>query len=61
MSIVMKAFNATDAKDIDAIGALLHDDFVYFNDYEMHSREDYLVALDELSSPLYSPIHFCIL
>ena len=47
MSIVMKAFNATDAKDIDAIAAILHDDFVYFNDYEMHSREDYLVALAE--------------
>ena len=35
MSVVMKVFNAMDAKDIVAVEETLHDDFVYFDDYEI--------------------------
>lgn len=47
MSVVMKAFNAMDAKDIDTIAAILHGDFVYFDDFEMRNRDDWLDGIKE--------------
>ena len=47
MSVVMKVFNAMDAKDIVAIEETLHDDFVYFHDYEMPTRKELLKGLQE--------------
>ena len=45
--MVMKVFNAMDAKSIDADEETLHDDFVYFDDYEMRTREQWLKGLQE--------------
>ena len=47
MSVVMKVFNALDAKDIVAVEETLHDDFVYFDDYEMRTREQWLEGLQD--------------
>ena len=47
MSVVMKVFNAIDAKDIVAVEETSHDDFVYFDDYEMRTREQWLEGLED--------------
>jgi hypothetical protein len=43
----MKVFNAMDAKDIVVVKETLRDDFVYFDDYEMCTREEWLKGLQE--------------
>ena len=47
MSVVMKVFHAMNAKDIVAVEETLHDDFVYFDDYEIRTRDAWLKGLQE--------------
>ena len=47
MSVVMKVFHAMNAKDIVAVEETLHDDFVYFDDYEIRTRDEWLKGLQE--------------
>ena len=47
MSLVMKVFHAMNTKDIVAVEETLHDDFVYFDDYEMRTRDEWLKGLQE--------------
>ena len=42
MSVVIKMFNALDAHNLDAIADYLHDKFMYFSDYEVKNKEDWL-------------------
>ena len=42
MSVVIKMFNALDAHNLDAIADYLHDEFMYFSDYEVKNKEDWL-------------------
>ena len=35
-------FNALDAHNLDAIADYLHDEFIYFSDYELKNKEDWL-------------------
>jgi hypothetical protein len=51
MSVVMKVFNAMDAKDIVAVEETLHDDFVYFDDYEMRTANSGLKACKTFGRP----------
>ena len=43
----MKVFNAMDTKDIVAVEETLHDDLVYFDDYEMRTRQEWFKGLKE--------------
>ena len=36
-------FNALDAHNLDAIADYLHDEFIYFSDYEVKNKEDWLL------------------
>ena len=42
MSVVIKMFNALDAHNLDAIADYLHEEFMYFSDYEVKNKEDWL-------------------
>ena len=42
MSVVIKMFNDRDAYNLDAIADYLHDEFMYFSDYEVKNKEDWL-------------------
>ena len=47
MSVFMKVFHAMNAKDIVAVEETLHDDFVYFDNYEIRTRDEWLKGLQE--------------
>ena len=42
MSVVVKVFNAIDEHNLEALSELIHDDFVYFHDYEMRTKKDWI-------------------
>ena len=47
MSVVVKVFNAIDEHNLEALSELIHDDFVYFHDYEMRTKKDWLDGVRE--------------
>ena len=47
MSVVVKVFNAIDEHDLEALSELIHDDFVYFHDYEIRTKKDWLDGVRE--------------
>ena len=44
MSIVIKMFNAIDAQDLNAMAEIMHEEFMYLNDYEIRNKEDWAVT-----------------
>ena len=42
MSVVIKMFNAIDSQDLDAMAEIMHEEFMYLNDYEIRNKEDWL-------------------
>ena len=42
MSVVIKMFNAIHAQELDAMAEIMHEEFMYLNDYEIRSKENWL-------------------
>ena len=47
MSVVIKMFNAIDAQELDARAEIMHEEFMYLNDYEIRNKE---IWLEEMHS-----------
>ena len=58
MSVVVKVFNAIDEHNLEALSELIHDDFVYFHDYEMRTKKDWLDGVRE-GLEMEETSHFC--
>ena len=64
MSFAIRASNAFDSRDIDAIADLMHEEMVFVDDYEMYSRDDWLALfkaqIDDGSMPDFSRERFIV-
>ena len=48
MSFSIKVFQILDAHDVDAMESICHDDFIFVDEYEMMTRDDWITGLRKL-------------
>ena len=48
MSFSIKVFQILDAHDIDGMKSICHDDFIFVDEYEMMTRDDWITGLRKL-------------